>query len=75
MVFDVLFEVSVASQFVVNLKRIKDLSIEWSLKKKAQDIKDLVDIENDMKRFFDRAIIGFTSEVDKLSLVELESCT
>ena len=60
MVFDVLSKVSVASQFVVNLKRIKDLSIEWSLKKKAQDIKDLVDIENDMKRYFDRSIIGFT---------------
>ena len=29
--FDASFEVSPASQFVANLKRLKDLSIEWSL--------------------------------------------
>ena len=73
MVFDALSDISPTSQFVANLKRIKDLSIVWSLKKKSQDIKDLVDIENDMKRYFDRVVIGFTSEVDKMSLVELES--
>ena len=50
MVFDALSEVSPASQFVTNLKRVKEISIEWSLKKKAQNIKDLVDIESDMKR-------------------------
>ena len=43
------------------------------MKNKAQDIKDLVDIESDMKRYFDRLGIGFISEVDKLSLIELES--
>ena len=32
-----------------------------------------MDIENDMKRYFDRVIISFTSVEDKLSLVELES--
>ena len=32
-----------------------------------------MDIENDMKRYFDRVNIGFTSEEDKLTLVELES--
>ena len=73
-VFDALSEVSPASQFVANLKRIKDISIKLSLKKKAQDIKDLVDIESDMKRYYDRTIIGFISEEDKLSLIELESC-
>ena len=34
-VYDALSEVSLASQFVMNLKRIKYLSIDWSLTKKA----------------------------------------
>ena len=71
--FDARSDLSPVSQFIENLKRIKEISIKWSLKKKVQDIKDLVDIENDMKSFFDRATNGFTSEEDKLSLVELES--
>ena len=66
-------EVSPTSQFVANFKRIKKLSIQWSLKKKAQDIKDLVDIESDMKRYYDRPIIGFIFEKDKLFLIEIES--
>ena len=57
----------------MNLKRIKDLSIEWSLKKKAQDIKDLVDIEFELKRYYDRVSFVFTLVEDKLILVELES--
>ena len=32
-----------------------------------------MDIESDMKRYIDRAIIGFISEEDKLFLIELES--
>ena len=43
------------------------------MKNKARDIKDLVDIESDMKRYFDRLGFGFISEVDNLSLIELES--
>ena len=58
---------------MVNLKRIKDLSIVWSLKKKGQDIKDLVDIESELKRYYERVSFGFTSVEDKLILVELES--
>ena len=73
MLFDARSELSPASQFVENLKRIKEISIKWSLKKKAQDIKDLVDIESDLKRYYDRAIIGFISEEDKLFLIEIES--
>ena len=37
--------VSPATHFASNLKRIKDLSIAWSVKKKEMDFKDLVDIE------------------------------
>ena len=37
----------------MNLKRLKELSISWSVKKKAQDIKDLVDIEYAMKMYLD----------------------
>ena len=37
-IFDALSKISPASQFVVNLKRIKNISIQWSLKKKAEDI-------------------------------------
>ena len=32
-----------------------------------------MDIEYEMKRYFDRVNIAFTSEEDKLTLVELES--
>ena len=48
--YDALSDISPASQFAANLKRIKDLSIIWSLKREAQDIKDLVDIEYELKR-------------------------
>ena len=73
MVFYALSELSPASQFVENLKRIKDISIKWSLKKNAQDIKDLVDIECELERYYDRNIIGFISEEDKDLLIEIES--
>ena len=32
-----------------------------------------MDIEFELKRYFDRVSFGFTSEEDKLNLVELES--
>ena len=43
------------------------------MKEKSQDIKDLVDIESEMKRHIESLGIGFISEVDKLSLIELET--
>ena len=36
---------SPASHFASNLKRIKDVSIAWSIKKKEMEFKDLVEIE------------------------------
>ena len=45
-VFSDNYHVSPASHFASNLKRIKDVSISWSVKKKEMDLKDLVEIEN-----------------------------
>ena len=56
-----------------NLKWIKAISSRWSLNKKAQNIKDLVDIEFELKRFHDRHIFGLTSVADKDLLIEIES--
>ena len=47
-------ELSRASQFALNLKTIKDVSIDWSVKKKAQDQKDLVDIESLLAESFNK---------------------
>ena len=52
---------------------LKDVSISWSVNKKAQDIKDLVNIEYAMKVYLDRMVYGFNSEEEKLSLIELET--
>ena len=62
-----------ASQFALNLKTIKDVSIDWSVKKKAQDQKDLVDIESLLAEYFNKLGFGFASDSDKHFLVELES--
>ena len=43
------------------------------MKKKTLVIMDLVDIEREMKLHIDKQGIGFISERDKLSLIELES--
>ena len=73
MVFDTLYEVSTASQFAANLKTLKNVSINWSVKRKALDIMDLVDIEREMKVHIDRQGIGFNSERDKVYMIELEA--
>ena len=73
-VFDALSEVSPASQFGANLKKLKDVSTVWSVNKKAQDIKDLVNIERELKNYIDNMGIGFNSEMEKLSMIDLESC-
>ena len=66
-------EVLPAVHFVSNLKRIKDVSILWSVKKIAQELKDLVDIELLLVESFNKVGFGFSSEEDKVSLIELES--
>ena len=67
-------EVSPASHFAVNLKIIKDVSISWSVKKNAQEFKDLVEIELSLAESFNNIGFGFSSEEDKSSLVDLETC-
>ena len=73
-VYDALSEVSPTSQLASNLKKLKDVSAVWSMKKKAQDNKDIVDIERELKIFMDNLGFGFSSEMDKLSMIDLESC-
>ena len=71
--FDARSALSPDAQFSENLKRIKAISIKWSLNKNAHNIKDLVEIEFELKRFYDRNNFGFISEVDKYLLIEIES--
>ena len=71
--FDDRSALSPEAQFSVNLKRIKAISTKWSLNKKAQNIKDLVDIEFELKRFHDSHSSGLLSMVDKDLLIEIES--
>ena len=72
-VFDERSLLSPASQFALNIKTIKDFSIDWLVKKKAQDQKDIVDIELLLAESFNKLGFGFASDSDKLYLVELES--
>ena len=67
------FHVSPASHFASNLKRIKDVSISWSVKKKEMELKDLVQIENFLSAFSLRTGFGFYSEENKADLINLES--
>ena len=66
-------ELSPVVHFASNLKKIKDVSISWSVAKKLQENKDLVDIENLLAQSFHKMGFGFASEEDKSSLVDLES--
>ena len=59
--------------FSTNLKRIKDISICWSVKRKEQDLKDLVEIEILLEEACTKMGFGYSSEEDKESLVVLES--
>ena len=45
MVYSDNLQASPANQFSSNLKRIKDVSIAWSVKKKEMDFRALVEIE------------------------------
>ena len=71
--FDVSSGLSYATQVAMNLKIIKNVSITWSVKKKDQDNKDLVNIEALLVASFHSLGFCFTSEEDELSMVELES--
>ena len=71
--FDVSSGLSSATQFAANLKTIKEVSISWSIKKKVQDNKDLVDIEALLVASFNSHGFGFLTEVDKVLLIDLES--
>ena len=63
---------SPALQFSANLKKIKNVAICWSVKKKEQDTKDLVGIETLLETSCTNFGFGFSSEEDKVSLYELE---
>ena len=65
--------VSPTVHFAANLKRIKDVSICWSIKKKVQELKDLVDIEILLDEACNKVGFGFSFEENKASLVLLES--
>ena len=62
-----------AMHFAANLKRIKDITISWSVKRKVQDLKDLVEIEILPQEECTKVGFGYYSEEDKASLVVLES--
>ena len=72
-VFSDNYHVSLASHFSTNLKRLKDVSIAWSIKKREMEYKDLVEIEILLIVFSHKIGFGFSSEEDKESLIELES--
>ena len=72
-VFNDNLQLSPACHFASNLKRIKDVSISWSVKKKEMELKDLVEIEIMISAFSHRTEFGFYSEEDKVGLIELES--
>ena len=65
--------VSLASHFASNLKRIKDVSIAWSIKKKEIEYKELVEFEILIIVFSHKFGFGFSSDEDKAALIDLES--
>ena len=65
--------VSAASHFVANLKTIKEVSIEWYVKQKVLETKDLVEIEGLITDSFKKPGFGFSTENERSSLIELES--
>ena len=67
-------QASPANQFSSNLKRIKDVSIAWSLKKKEMEFRALVEIEIMLSVFSHKCGFGFSSEEDKAVLIDSESC-
>ena len=66
-------QTSPTNQFYSNLKRNKDVSIAWSVKKSVVENKDLVAIESLLIESFNKLGFGFSSEQDKSYLVDLET--
>ena len=64
--------VSPVAHFATNLKHIKDVSILWYVNKKAQERKDLVDIELLLVESFNTLGFVFSYVEDKSYMVELE---
>ena len=71
--YDDNYVLSPASQFSDNLKKIKNASICWSVKRKERDTKELAKIELLLENAFTNIGFGFSIEVDKDSLFGLES--
>ena len=64
---------SPASQLISNIKRIKEVSIAWYVKKKESEFKDLVEIEIMLSVFSHKFGFGFSSVEDKEALIILEA--
>ena len=64
---------SSASQFSKNLKKIKNVSICWSVKRKDRDTKELIEIELLLGNAYFNVGFGYTTEADKDSLYALEA--
>ena len=60
-------------KFAANLKIIKEVSITWSIKKKEQDNKDLVDIETLLVAYVHSLGFGFLTVEDKVGIIEEEN--
>ena len=65
--------VSSASHFVDNLKHLKEVPILWSVQKKSQEIKELVDIELLLVNSYNKLGFDFAFVDDKIILVDLET--
>ena len=59
------FQVSPFENFVGILKKIKDVSIKWYVKKKEPYERDISNIENSLVEKFNRVGFGFASEEAK----------
>ena len=61
------------AQFQANLKKIKNVSICWSVKRKEQDTKELNEIEVLLEASCTKLGFGFSTDEDKVFLYGLES--
>ena len=66
-------QASPANQFSSNLKRIKDVSIAWFVKKKEMEFRALVEIEIMLSVISHKCGFGFSTDEDKAVLIDLES--
>ena len=64
---------SPASHFALNIKKIKEVSVAWSVSKKEREFKDLVEIELMLVVISHQNGFGFLTEEDKVALIELEA--